>query len=199
MNEVGDFLSLINRIKIKSFRNAKKLKSKYESTIMFNHVCLRERTLPKYTDLHLRNPRTRDADFTIKFRITLLETEMKDISIHLENLSSELVVCQNDSIENNPELSNDFTCVLNIIYDTAHQIDMSRITKNLNNLYRGNLYLPQFKKTVFNLSSAQLTKIKEEVLNLGMNFPISSQFDLYLNKQQMESVYQQLKKLEKGH
>ena len=90
MNEVGDFLSLLNRIQIKGFRNAERLLKKISEckwAIMFNRVCLR-----------LRNPRTQDTDFTIKFCITLLETEMKDKCIHLENLTSELVACQKDFI-----------------------------------------------------------------------------------------------------
>ena len=105
MHEVNDFLSVLSRIQIKGFINAEKLLkkiSKFESAIKLDRVCLKalyvNESYQKYTDFCLRNPRTRVANFIMRFDITLLETEMKDRSIHLENLSSELVVCQNNCI-----------------------------------------------------------------------------------------------------
>ena len=60
--------------------------SKCESAITFNGLCIKEDLLPKFTNIRLHDPATKNEAFTKEFRKKLVEHQIKK----KESLSSEL-------------------------------------------------------------------------------------------------------------
>ena len=91
-----------------------------------------------------------------------------------------------------------FLDILDNLKAVEDRHNISLVTRKLNRLYNGTLILPETKKTYFNLSDYQLSPMQKEVLNLGLNFHVSSKFDPFKKQCQIENLYMSIRKQQPG-
>ena len=168
------------------------------SALLFSRTCLRESILPNFTNCNSTNPRARRADYTVNFRKSLLIDEIKTKENLKKDLEKKLINAKLDFLTAcRTSVADHFLQTIEEIKKTEEKKNFTKISRKLNSLYNGTLIFPSAKKSFYNLSNVTLSTEQEEVLNLGMNFHIATNFDPYLKKCQIENLHQQLLKIEK--
>ena len=173
--------------------------SKCENAVTFNGLCLKEDLLPKFTNIKLHDPATRNEAFTKEFRRKLVqhqiekkETQYTELRRKLNNLYEELNTSDLDE-----NVKRDLYICLDEKTENCNHAHKVRIAKKLSRIYGGNINLPQQKQGYVNLSSVQLTTEQHNFLNLGLNCHIQSKRKPIDKKAELELLFQDILQLEK--
>lgn len=136
--------------------NKKILKCKY--ALVFNKTCIKENILPKYTNIKLNDPATRQQDFTKEFRRKLVEHEIKKKEDQYVFLQQRRETLRKEYAESNiePDLRSEIDNELHNLAESAERNAKRTATKKLSNLYGGSIVLPEEKNGFVNLSSVTL-------------------------------------------
>ena len=105
--------------------------SKAQNAVIFNGHCLKEDILPKYTNLKLHDPATKDEAFTKEFRRKLVENQLQEKQKFVEALKSKLQALHQQFAGSpvDETLKTDILKALDENFENCQHSDQARIAK----------------------------------------------------------------------
>ena len=169
--------------------------------MIFNEVCINEDLLPTYTNINTHDPAARNKAFTKEYRRKLVFDQIETKKEAIRELSGKLVRLKEEfsGFEMEPDIRNGISEHFNTITDNCKHVNQLKITKKLSRAYGGTILLPERKDGYINLSSVELTDSQKELLNLGLKCHFMSSSDHMEKKAAIETLYQDILKLEKDN
>ena len=200
-----DFGNLLHNVPVvlrqlyrKLERTEKKIiKNKWSKT--FNHVCLKENIMPTYSRIRHYDPAVGNTSHTIEYRKYLIKRELRLKEETNKKLSQE----KDDLVENISEFRIDnatknlVQAALDLILHNSDRVQRTTVTKKLNNLYHGQVYIKEGVDSFINMSDYQLNPIEKEFLNLGLNYHLQPKYDKLHKETELEVLYNNLCNLDK--
>ena len=179
-------------------RNLEKTKKKLinsQCAVIFNQTCINESLLPNYT-----NTRPHDEAARMRpdrFRMERVQGELHDakqkVSAAMERIEfiiNELTTYIDENTWRECET------ILEDIFANHRRTEETKILHKLNKLYHGSVLLKEDTDKFVNLSKHVLSQSEKEFLNLGTNCHISSGFNAFTKKVELEVLYESLLKLQ---
>ena len=99
MTVLGQLLSQLNYQPahlVRSIEKAQKKLINAKNSVIFNETCISNGLLPKYTNIKLHDPAIQERQFTLHFRRSLLDEQLKEKTEEVAKLQKELSKLQND-------------------------------------------------------------------------------------------------------
>ena len=139
-------------------------------------------------------PRVRYENFSSQHKKQLLQYELTKHQNNLKTIEQEISTHKQLFSEIcNHHLRQSIETKLNEIYDQDLATAESRIINKLNNLYRGQINIPNHDINQYiNLSQHELAKDQITILNLGTKFHFKPNFDPNQKKAELETLYSTL-------
>ena len=108
-----------------------------ELAAIFNHTCIKENLLPKYTNLRIHDRAVQQKEFTYQFRRNLVEEQYRQKSELKVTLNEELVGLRRKykEMRMDSDLKRKTETTLNKIIATDRQQCETRIIRKLSHLY----------------------------------------------------------------
>ena len=202
MTLIGDLIAQVNHNAkdiIRSLERTQKKIVNAENSVIFNRTCLEQGLLPKYSNVRLHDPAIRQKQCTFDFRRNLVKEQLEESESDVIKLKEEQVKLQRQFTkeEIDEQKRDEIYRALHDSYVYYNGVVRERISKKLNRLYGGFLYLKDKNDSFINLSSRVLSNDEKDFLNLGINCHIESKFSLADKYTEVELLFQQITELER--
>ena len=163
----------------------------------FNHICLKEELLPKYTHIKLHDDAAQDAPETRIYRRKLVERQLRqkeeEVQQHNITLASRYEEWYKQDVPE--DLRNRVEALLQEEISQHRTTTMDRTQRKLIKLNGGHLRTPQPTPGFINLSNKILNEDQTELLNLGLNCHVISNPRPYQKRLEIETLMADLHKL----
>ena len=201
---LGELLGRLDVSDKSNFRKLERLNEKLEKLkigLQFNKTCLKEGLLPKFTNINLHDPSAQTQRFTFEYRKKLVQHQIDSGSDKLNTLEGQ--ICEltselNDSISDSILRNRIFT-ILDHLKENVRALSTSTAIRKLNDLYKGNVLLPDQQTSFMNLSSHPLTLPQQQLLSFGTKCHLKSKFNSTQKHLELEILYDSLLKLQSNN